>query len=154
SLEQRDNITPANSHLIWLRHVLDVERGTRGLQRVIVSYESLVEDWRTVVATVASKLELRWPRCGATVDNEIEQFLSPQLRHYTDIPESLAERSEVVDWVKETYETLTSITGKSEQRANAARLDRICAVFDKASAAFGAALAGAEVELVKRASEI
>ena len=134
---------------------LTSERATRGLPRAITAYESLLEDWQNVVATVASKLGLSWPRRGAMVEIEIEQFLSTQLRHHTITPARLTGKPEVVDWVKEAYATLTSMAEKSEHQASMARLDQICGAFEKASAAFGVPLAMAETELalIRNSSE-
>jgi len=69
SLKRRNGFIPATSHLLWLRHVLDAESATRGVMRAITSYESLIEDWQNVIATVTPQLGLR-PRCGATVDRD------------------------------------------------------------------------------------
>jgi hypothetical protein len=71
SLKQRDGFVPAKSHLLWLRHVLDAESTTRGVMRAITFYESLIEDWQNVIATVTPQLGLSGPRRGATVDIEI-----------------------------------------------------------------------------------
>src|SRR6267142_4118136 len=39
SLRQRDDMTPGFAGLLWLRHMLDAERATRGEPRAIASYE-------------------------------------------------------------------------------------------------------------------
>jgi hypothetical protein len=154
SLKRRNGFNPAKSHLLWLRHVLDAESATRGIPRAITSYDSLVEDWQDVVGNITSQLGLRWPRRGAMVDVEIEQYLSTEFKHHNIAPERLAGKPEVVDWVKEAYAALTHMAEDAENPADMARLDRIRASFDKASAAFGVALAMNEAELAKREADV
>ena len=154
SLKQRDEIIPAKTHLLWLRHVLDAESATRGLPRAIISFESLIEDWQSVIGTVASRLGLSWPRRGAMVEIEVEKFLSTQLRHHTINPERLVGNAELMDWLKEAYATLANMAEKSDLRASMARLDKIRAAFDKASAAFGVTVAMSEMELGKREAAV
>jgi hypothetical protein len=154
SLKERNEIIPAKAHLFWLRHVLDAESATRGLPRAITSFESLIEDWKSVIGTVASRLGLSWPRRGAMVEIEVEQFLSTQFKHYTINPERLFGNAEVMDWLKEAYATLANMAKKFERRASMARLDKIRAAFDKASAAFGVAVAMSEMELGKREAAV
>jgi hypothetical protein len=154
SLKRRDGFNPSKSHLLWLRHVLDAEYATRAMPRAITSYQSLVEDWQDVIAGLTSQLRLSWPRRSATVDIEIEQFLSAEFKHHVVTPERLAGKPEVVDWVREAYATLTHMTGEGENPTGMAQLDRIRTSFDKASAAFSVALAMNEMEVAKRDADV
>src|SRR5262245_44014369 len=45
SLRERDGISFEKAMLLWLRHTLDAEYETRHLQRNIVTYDALLEDW-------------------------------------------------------------------------------------------------------------
>ena len=94
SLKQRDGFIPAKSHLLWLRHVLDAEHATRGLPRAVTLYQSWLEDWQQAIATMTPQLRLSWPRRGAMVDLEIEQFLSAEFKHHDVTPERLAGKAE------------------------------------------------------------
>jgi hypothetical protein len=154
SLKQRDNIIPANGHLLWLRHVLDAEMATRGLPRVVTAYESLLDDWKDVTSTVAAELGLSWPRNGAMVEIEIDQFLSAQLRHHAFSSRQLGEKPDVVEWVREAYAALRNMMKKPEHQPSIAALDRVRATFERASAAFGVALAAGELELVKKDTDV
>ena len=149
SLKRRDGFIPAKSHLLWLRHVLDAEHATRGLQRAVISYDALVEDWRQVVTTVTPQLRLSWPRRSGVVEFEIDQYLSTTFKHHTVTPEHLV-KAELVDWLRESYAALIQLAGRPDHMATIARLDGIRASFDKASAAFGVALAMNEMEVAKR----
>jgi hypothetical protein len=86
SLRRRDGFIHAKSCLLWLRHVLDAEKATRGLQRAVVTYGALLADWQSVVATLGAGLGVSWPRRGAMAELEIERFLATQLRHHAIAP--------------------------------------------------------------------
>ena len=58
-------------------------------------------------------------------------------------------RAEIVDWVKDAYAALVQLSSTPEHQASKARLDRVGAEFDKASAAFGVALLESEQDLAQ-----
>jgi len=82
SLMARDGFLPAESYLLWLRHILDAERATRDLPRVFVSFDDLVGDWRGTVDAIAARFGISWPRSMSEAAPNIERFLDPRLRHH------------------------------------------------------------------------
>jgi GT2 family glycosyltransferase len=82
SLDARDGISPARALLLWLGHLLDAERATRGQRRAIVHYEELLGagGWRPVAARLAAELDLAWPHQGAAAEAAVDAFLAPELR--------------------------------------------------------------------------
>ncbi|WP_296623025.1 sulfotransferase family protein [Rhizorhabdus sp.] len=88
SVARRDGTTPAFAQLLWLRHMIEAERATRGLMRVVVDYDAMLADWRTT----ASRL---LPLTGADMLQgeaaaAIDAFLDPALRHHVGGAEELA----------------------------------------------------------------
>jgi hypothetical protein len=154
SLKWRENLIPANIYLLWLRHMLDAEVATRAEQRALATYDSLLKDWQGVAREISARLKITWPRRSATIEVEVERFLTPRLRHHHRTPENLAAKSELVDWVKDAYTSLASMADGADDRTNRSRLDGIRGEFDKASSAFGVALTDGEAELAKRGAEI
>lgn len=80
SVAKRDGTTPAYAQLLWLRHMIDAERATRGLNRAMVDYDAMLADWRDAAARLL-------PLTGGTMpDGEaadaIDAFLDPSLRHH------------------------------------------------------------------------
>ena len=80
SVATRDGTTPAFAQLLWLRHMIDAERATRGLQRAVVDYDSMLGDWRGAAAALL-------PLTGGTMPEgeaagAIDAFLDPGLRHH------------------------------------------------------------------------
>jgi len=82
SLKMRDGFLLNKSCLLWLRHLLEAERGTRSHQRTFVSYRELLRDWRQVAAKISNDLSVTWPRQSPQIAVEIESFLRPDLRHH------------------------------------------------------------------------
>lgn len=84
SLAARDGIGRERALLLWLRHVLEAERMTRGARRVAVHYERLVVEagWQEVAAQLADRLRLEWPLPANFMQTAMADFLSPDLRHH------------------------------------------------------------------------
>jgi len=134
SLNERDMMDTDYAQLLWLRHILDAEVTTRGLQRVFCTYDQLLDNWPSLVDKMKASLGLKWPRASASVDVEISSFLTKRHRHYSATPK-LA-RSEVSDWVSRTYDVLLRWADIGEEESDAHILDKIRREFDAASPAF------------------
>ena len=110
SLAARDGLGTERGLLLWLRHVLEAERATRGLPRSFVQYEHLtvVGGWRAVAARVADELDIAWPATGPAVTTAIDDYLSADLRHHR-----AGERSppgHMGEWVEAVYAALCAGT--------------------------------------------
>ncbi len=81
SLQRRDGFSPAQSRLLWLQHLIEAERATRGHPRVFVHYEHLLEDWRTQLTRIGSGLGIAWPARPDVYEPAIGEFIAPSLRH-------------------------------------------------------------------------
>lgn len=82
SIHRREGTDRRSGELIWIRHMLEVEAATRHIPRVWTAYDGLMKDWRSVVRHISSTLRFDWPRDPDEVGNEINEFLSPSLRHF------------------------------------------------------------------------
>jgi hypothetical protein len=56
SLYRRTPISPAYAAHLWAHHLLEAERHTRDLSRIVVDYDALVGDWRSTAALVQAFL--------------------------------------------------------------------------------------------------
>jgi GT2 family glycosyltransferase len=104
SLEVRNGFLPAKSIMLWLRHLLAAEKDTRGMKRAFIGYEDLLTDWRGIVQRLSVELGIHWPHRSRPVDTEIDAFLSSQLRHHVVTCKEVAARTDVVNWVKTTFD--------------------------------------------------
>lgn len=88
SLKARDMLPRDASHLIWFKHLACAEHATRGLPRSMVTYGSLLSNWRSVLARVASDLQLRWTVPPERAGPAIDAFLDKGRRHHVTSPEA------------------------------------------------------------------
>lgn len=139
SLAARNEMAPAQSHLYWLRHVLDAERATRDLPRSVASYAALLGDWRSAIAPFESELGLVWPHEVEDVAAGVDGFLSPAHRHHAADEAALAAAPIVSDWVRRAHAAVNKLRGDPETAM--AELDAIGSEFDAATDLFGASLA-------------
>jgi glycosyltransferase involved in cell wall biosynthesis len=82
SLGKRDDLSIAHSRALWLQHMVESVRATRGHPRVFVHYDNLLRDWRHELDRVRKALAIEFPACNARNDREIDAFIEPSLRHH------------------------------------------------------------------------
>lgn len=82
SLAARHGMPLQSGLLIWLRHTLEAESTSRNLDRIFVSYELLLNDWRAVTARISKALNIEWPRRVDEAAGDIDVFLQRDLRHH------------------------------------------------------------------------
>lgn len=121
SLAGRDGLSVERALLLWLRHVLEAERGTRAHPRILVHYEDLVGrcGWRGVAAQIARALDIVWPRAGDEAEAAIEAYLSPELRHF-QAGESGREgeaAEQMRGWIEAVYAAFAPHRQETERRA-------------------------------------
>ncbi|TAK48592.1 MAG: glycosyltransferase [Xanthobacteraceae bacterium] len=140
SLDARNHMTPGFASLLWLRHVLDAETATRGKPRAFVSYEHLMEDWKSAVGGVVRTIGLDFPARPEDVPSEVEAFLTPALRNFAPPSDALAGRADISGWVKDAYAALLLLEREPGAAAAMAAINRIRVEFDAVAPIFGAAL--------------
>lgn len=125
SLARRDGLSGAQSQLLWLEHVLAMEHDSREASRAFLTYTDLLEDWRNTIDVLATRLNIRWPRSPQTAGNEIETFLSPQLRHHRTSDVDLARDAELSPWIKDFYEGLLAAAHDGDESTLRRVADRV-----------------------------
>lgn len=95
SIAARDGSPVSASMMVWLSHMLAIERDTRGLSRVFVRYTDLLKDWRTVVARLGPAL----PAPSAVASAEISNYLSASARHHAADTDVWAGRPDILPGV-------------------------------------------------------
>jgi lipopolysaccharide biosynthesis glycosyltransferase len=145
SLHARDNFLPVKSYLLWLRHVLDAEQGSRGLSRGFLSYSELLTDWRATITALSDNIDLAWPRRSATAAVEIDSFLQGGHRHHAVSDANGLDRPEVPTWVKSVYSALKSLAADPTDAAALHELDLVWSEFNASSETFGLVLRQEEI---------
>jgi hypothetical protein len=62
SLKKRNAFSLNRGMLLWLRHVLDAERDSRGMDRSVIFWADLRRDWRKVCLKISDDINLGWPK--------------------------------------------------------------------------------------------
>ena len=106
SIASRDGTTPAFAQLLWLRHMIDAERASRGLKRAVIGFDAMLADWRDAAHRLL-------PLIGGTMPESetaaaIDGFLDPALRHHGDEASAGLEQplAAIVDAVRHGLEAL------------------------------------------------
>ncbi len=154
SLWVRERMPPGKSLLLWLRHVLDAERDTRGLPRALIDWTAFIADWRAVMARAGEKIGLSWPRWSDRGSADVDRFLSPDLRHHASSRAELDSHPNVNEWIRDAYHALVAMTADPYSNSARQTLDDVRAEFDKAAKLFGRLIIDFEDSLAKTRHEI
>ncbi|MHA6288841.1 glycosyltransferase [Maricaulis sp. CAU 1757] len=103
SLDRRSQFSYEKSFLLWMIYNRELELNSRGLSRVFVTYESLLEDWKAQVQRIAAALRLSSLRVDAAAAKEVKTFLRPDMRHQQATDEDLVEEPRAFSWVQSLY---------------------------------------------------
>jgi hypothetical protein len=136
SLHERDDIDEDYALLMWLRHVLEAEAGSRGQLRVFTTYDELLGPWDRLAMRMQDGLGFSWPRVSPIVEGEIAGFLDLDRRHHAEDPGGILTESAVSDWVRQSYAVMLRWAQQGEDQADYPALDQIAAAFNEASGSF------------------
>lgn len=140
--------------LLWLRHLLSAEAATRNRRRTFVTFDMLMSDWETVADKLTADLEVHWPHRTQGAAEEVDEFLTPKLRHHS-ASEQGPVSNRLRSWVAEVYAILSRWTEEGENPEDYPALDALLQAFDAAGPIFARPLiasaeARQEVEGLKR----
>jgi hypothetical protein len=82
SLKARGDMNREAALHCWMSYTLEAYLDTVSCPQTIVSYDALMKDWRKVARQIAKELECEWPSSLEEAAEEIDGFLSPDLRHH------------------------------------------------------------------------
>jgi hypothetical protein len=131
SLRVRDGFPLQKSLLLWLRHVLDAEYYSRSMHRCFLHYDDLMASWRACVQRLADNTGLNLHR-SKELEQAIDSFLTPGLRHHFVSLEQLESHDEVGSRIKDAYRIVSRMAEKGENPADLDLLDVIRGTLDEA----------------------
>jgi hypothetical protein len=140
SLWLRDGFPISKGLLLWLRHMVDAHAASRAYPTAYVEWSSFLSDWPLTLKRVGDKLGIEWPRLSDISASDIDQFLSPGLRHNSVSLDELRSHPDVNEWALNAYEALLTLAEDSNSIEAHGALDEIAASFDKAERIFGRVL--------------
>jgi hypothetical protein len=136
SMFKRDGMPTDLGMLIWLRHVLDAEKDTRGRRRTFTSYDRLMRNWAGVADRIQSDLQFNLPRYSPQVTPQVEDFLSSDIRHHAESDEKVLNNPLISAWLRDTYAVLQRWVAEGEDAAGRTTLDTVRAELESAAPAF------------------
>ncbi|WP_228000263.1 sulfotransferase family protein [Mycolicibacterium sp. P1-5] len=116
----------------WLKYSLLAERDTRGVPRVFIEYNNLLEDWRREVKRISTALAID---LDAADEAAVDAFLTPSLRHHQNrgpVTEPFG-----TDWISTVYETLAAAA--RDEHVDEAALHRVYEAYGASARGFGQA---------------
>lgn len=127
---------PEKAHLLWLRHVLEAEYHTRGLNRAVVSYDGLLANWRTTCERIMLETQFVFPVSLDEAAPSIEAFLSRRHNHHGS--NDASPRVAVAD---EVYDLLAGLV-QDGREVDLGRLDEVRSGLNAVEAAYAPLRAG------------
>ncbi|GEM_PF-6489490 len=104
SLQNREGFTLEKSFLLWLRHILNAERHTRGIKRCFVSYSQALTNPEKVIQTISGQCEIDAPNIQES-EKQVKGFLDGQHYHQRITDTDLSE-ADFPGWVSQVFEIL------------------------------------------------
>lgn len=146
SLADRNGIAPAYGRLLWLRHVLEAERGSRGLARTVLGFDQFLSHPRRCLDRIASEHGLHWHDAehgrSGSAPASLAALLNPGLRHHEHgvgaEPAGAAVSDPLTNWIEEAHRTLLLLAENQAQTSHLRRLECIQQMLNEASAVLGA----------------
>ncbi len=141
SLQKRNEFPLEKSYLLWLRHVLEAEQHSRGIDRCIVSYAQLLANHKTVIKQLESLFGAQWPiNCSDAALAEISQFIDSKHYHQR-VPKARVLTAQLPEWVAKTYAALHRLS-KNGSDARALRvLNKISGAIQQADKIYAPVIA-------------
>jgi len=132
SIRDRNGFGSGKSLLLWLSHLLEVERDTRQSPRTFLSYEGLLRDWRRAAERISADLSITFPRLIDEAHGEVEQFLDLGLRHNFFSASEIEALPDVTKWVADAFRA--ALEASEEEMRDV--FDAIRAEVDRANEAY------------------
>jgi hypothetical protein len=140
SLNRRDGLPLGLGCLLWLRHVLDAEAGTRGTSRAVVDWNDFLSDPRRTLERVGEQLGVVWPRWSDAALAEIGEFVSADMRRQRASDGDLQVHPAVNHLIREAYAAVRELVETPASEKVERTLADIGKRFDSAAAIFGHAM--------------
>lgn len=105
SLSKRDALCLEKSQQLWLDHYLPCFHETQGYTRIVVGYDSLIDEPKVQLQRIAHSCGFDTPESSA-VDSYIGTFLDQSLRHSRVTSQKLQHDQQVDGLALETFELL------------------------------------------------
>ncbi|KQB11297.1 glycoside hydrolase family 99-like domain-containing protein [Rhodobacter capsulatus] len=131
SLEARDGIALRRGVLMWIRHVLDAERFSRGLPRSFVDYSDLMADWAAELLRISRDVRLDRLSRIDEIAEEADSFISDEHRHHAGDTGTLAAIDYTAGMALTIYRALADLCADPNKAEVMAAFDGLRAQLDE-----------------------
>lgn len=131
SLHERDGFSSNKAIILWLRHVLEAERGSRGYPRSVVTFDAILSDWKGVTQRIANDLGIHWTIDANDAEESIVNFLTPSRRHHVADSEIVCQRVDMSVPVNDVFRW--HIQAQVDRNISTSALNKISEELDWAS---------------------
>jgi len=129
SLESRDGFSFGEGLLLWLSHMLEAERASRGLGRAITTYEAFLQKPVKSAEKLVKNLECPLPYTAKEMSRQIKDYVTPSLKRHKFKTEDVVLNSVSRGWVSQAYEALLLLADIPESKKASDMLDRVRSEF-------------------------
>ena len=151
SLEERDGIDPSIGHLLWLRHVLDAEKDTRGMKRAWLRHDALFSEPSAMVKILGDALGISWPMVDSTGSMiEVDRSIHGDLLHHRSNDAAPPGDPGLSGWFTSSFDILDRWARGDARDEDVEELDRIRTDFDAATPVLSRVLASSARAMAER----
>jgi hypothetical protein len=161
SLQKRNGFDFDYGCLVWLRHMLDAEAGSRGQVRSFTSYDRIIKDWPEEVTKIAADLHISWPKYSIYNASEFNEIIEPGLKRQTAGVGNLRGSRVISHWISDTHSIFERWAVTGENANDHQLLDDIRGAFDESISLFhgviqrrGQSLAAELAEINRQAAQV
>lgn len=154
SLRKRDNFLDEQSSLLWLDHVLQAEKWSRGYPRTFVAYDDLLSNWHAEVLRISSELSLPLKFDNDEMLKKASSFIDPKLRHHFDSEHVNVEPNRVIALAVQCYQMLRGSAASKDMTSEldgmlleVTEIAGLVACWDRKNRALNATLSQLEAEI-------
>jgi hypothetical protein len=123
SLLARNGFSLKHGLLLWLIHLVMAEKFSRPYPRCCVLMDDFLGNWRSVIQNIAAQLNAALPLSAASVESEIDAFLTPDLRHHTISEYEWRRHPAVHDWVKQAFDSFLQMSSGATSKSKDQQMD-------------------------------
>jgi hypothetical protein len=148
SLAARDRTPLEEACLLWLRHVLEAERETRGLARVFLHYHELLQAPEAIASAAMSRLGVTAPAASSENKERIRSSVDSRLRHhFVEDAELDKPAPAFYPWLRATHEAHSALVRSPSDEDAQRALDHVRIAFDAVTDTFAPGVAAREAAL-------
>lgn len=133
SITKRDGLITQHGLLLWLSHMLITERESRNQKRHCLIFDKVLKNPTHEMQALQDALDIDFPYPVKDVVDEIEAFITPNLKRNSIETEALDLNVMTQGWVSQCYQALLVLCKNPHSESAINKLDKIWAEYQQAA---------------------